>query len=290
VLVNLISWDWSQLLQRQYVNQQPPSHGGHESTYPMLSPFVSAEADLEGEYSRLDGLTTAIMVISCTFLGLSLIAISLRTYVRLSRSLFRLDDGFMIAGVVSYFLHRRWDRSISLASICSFQVPGILHCSYLFDNKSPPRGYWKTRQAPRCVALKRGDKVLHHLDPHVCDRARDSQVLDLHDDFLRHRDTAQAAHRHICATSYDMGVLLYNLRRRPAILSSSQCDMDSTRRMRTDIYLCHSRPCCYCFDNRNGFWACGCASHHPVGYAYEKETEVAGSRIAIVCLRVSQSI
>jgi hypothetical protein len=27
-----------------------------------------------------------------------------------------------------------------------------------------------------------------------------------------------------------------------------------------------------------------------VGYAYEKETEVAGSRIAIVCLRVSQSI
>ena len=179
----------------------------------MLSPFVSAEADPVGEYSRLDGLTTAIMVISCTFLGLSLIAISLRTYVRLSRSLFRLDDGFMIAGAVSYFLHRRWDRSISLASICSFQVPGILHCSYLFDNKSPPRGYWKTRQAPRCVALKRGDKVLHHLDPHVCDRARDSQVLDLHDDFLRHRDTAQAAHRHICATSYDMGVLLYNLRR-----------------------------------------------------------------------------
>ncbi|OAG22249.1 hypothetical protein CC77DRAFT_793325 [Alternaria alternata] len=68
----------------------------------MLSPFVSAEADLEGEYSRLDGLTTAIMVISCTFLGLSLIAISLRTYVRLSRSLFRLDDGFMIAGAAFY--------------------------------------------------------------------------------------------------------------------------------------------------------------------------------------------
>ena len=107
----------------------------------MLSPFVSAEADLEGEYSRLDGLTTTIMVISCTFLGVSLIAISLRTYVRLSRNLFRLDDGFMIAGAVSYFLDRRWNRSISLASICSFQVLGILHCGYLFDNKSPPGGY-----------------------------------------------------------------------------------------------------------------------------------------------------
>ena len=154
MLVNLISCDWSQLLQRQYVNQQPPSHGGHESTYPMLSPFVSAEADPVGEYSRLDGLTTAIMVISCAFLGLSLIAISLRTYVRLSRSLFRLDDGFMIAGAVSYFLHRRWDRSISFASICLFEVPGILHCCYLFDNKSPRRRYWKTRQAPRCMALK----------------------------------------------------------------------------------------------------------------------------------------
>jgi len=55
----------------------------------------------EGRYFRPDGLPLGIMVVSCALLGLSLIAVSLRTYARLSRNLFRLDDGLIVGGTVS---------------------------------------------------------------------------------------------------------------------------------------------------------------------------------------------
>lgn len=48
-----------------------------------------------------DGLPLAILVLSTIFLGLSIITVSLRTYIRVVKGAFGLDDGFMCAGCVS---------------------------------------------------------------------------------------------------------------------------------------------------------------------------------------------
>jgi hypothetical protein len=47
-----------------------------------------------------EGLPLAILAISCIFLGLSLIAVSLRTYIRFTKGIFGLDDAFMAIGTV----------------------------------------------------------------------------------------------------------------------------------------------------------------------------------------------
>lgn len=48
-----------------------------------------------------DGFPLAILTISCVFLGLSILTVSLRTYTRIARGIFGLDDGFVLAGTVS---------------------------------------------------------------------------------------------------------------------------------------------------------------------------------------------
>ena len=47
-----------------------------------------------------DGFPLAIIIISCVFLGFSIFAVSLRTYVRLAKGTFGLDDAFMAGGAV----------------------------------------------------------------------------------------------------------------------------------------------------------------------------------------------
>jgi hypothetical protein len=47
-----------------------------------------------------EGLPLAIIAISCIFLGLSLLAVSLRTYIRFTKGIFGLDDAFMLIGTV----------------------------------------------------------------------------------------------------------------------------------------------------------------------------------------------
>jgi hypothetical protein len=47
-----------------------------------------------------DGLPLAIIAISCIFLGLSLIAVSMRSYIRFTKGIFALDDAFMAIGTV----------------------------------------------------------------------------------------------------------------------------------------------------------------------------------------------
>ena len=47
-----------------------------------------------------DGLPLTIIIISCVFLGLSILAVSLRTYVRLAKGTFGADDAFMATGAV----------------------------------------------------------------------------------------------------------------------------------------------------------------------------------------------
>ncbi|KAJ4992077.1 hypothetical protein SVAN01_02398 [Stagonosporopsis vannaccii] len=49
-----------------------------------------------------EGFPLTIIVTSCIFLGLSIIAVSLRTYVRLVKGTFGLDDAFMASGAVVY--------------------------------------------------------------------------------------------------------------------------------------------------------------------------------------------
>ena len=52
-----------------------------------------------------EGLPLAIIAISCIFLGLSLITVSLRTYIRYTKGIFGLDDAFMVIGTVCLALH-----------------------------------------------------------------------------------------------------------------------------------------------------------------------------------------
>lgn len=47
-----------------------------------------------------DGLPLSIIIISCIFLGLSIVSVCLRTYVRLAKGTFGLDDAFMASGSV----------------------------------------------------------------------------------------------------------------------------------------------------------------------------------------------
>jgi len=47
-----------------------------------------------------DGFPMTIIVTSCVFLGLSIISVSLRTYVRLVKGTFGLDDAFMATAAV----------------------------------------------------------------------------------------------------------------------------------------------------------------------------------------------
>jgi hypothetical protein len=48
-----------------------------------------------------DGLPLAILVLSSIFLGLSIVTVSLRTYVRIAKRAFGYDDAFMAVGCVS---------------------------------------------------------------------------------------------------------------------------------------------------------------------------------------------
>ena len=48
-----------------------------------------------------EGVALAIMVVSPTFLGLSVLAVAARTYVRLTDGTFAADDCLLIGGLVS---------------------------------------------------------------------------------------------------------------------------------------------------------------------------------------------
>lgn len=48
----------------------------------------------------LSGLSLAIFVVSLVCLGLSLLSVGLRTYIRIFDNVFGLDDGLILAGAV----------------------------------------------------------------------------------------------------------------------------------------------------------------------------------------------
>lgn len=60
----------------------------------------SSDTDPSARLMSPEGLPLAIIVISFIFLGLSLVAVGLRTYIRLKKQTFGLDDAFMAIGTV----------------------------------------------------------------------------------------------------------------------------------------------------------------------------------------------
>lgn len=52
-----------------------------------------------------DGFPLAIIVISSVFLGLAVLTVALRAYTRVVKGTFGLDDGFIVAGTVSFAFH-----------------------------------------------------------------------------------------------------------------------------------------------------------------------------------------
>lgn len=60
----------------------------------------SKDIDPSGRLITPEGLPLAIIIISFIFLALSLVAVSLRTYIRLKKRTFGLDDAFMAIGTV----------------------------------------------------------------------------------------------------------------------------------------------------------------------------------------------
>ncbi|KAF3001295.1 hypothetical protein E8E13_004815 [Curvularia kusanoi] len=62
----------------------------------------SLEIDPNARIIALDGFPLTIVIISCIFLAVSIVSVSLRTYVRLAKGTFGLDDAFVGAGTVVY--------------------------------------------------------------------------------------------------------------------------------------------------------------------------------------------
>lgn len=61
----------------------------------------STIVDPDARLIQPDGLPLAILLTSSVFLGLSIITVTLRTFTRLARGVFGLDDAFIIVGTVS---------------------------------------------------------------------------------------------------------------------------------------------------------------------------------------------
>ncbi|KAH8717022.1 hypothetical protein GQ44DRAFT_742103 [Phaeosphaeriaceae sp. PMI808] len=65
--------------------------------------FPGADVDPTLRIIRPDSaLPLTIIILSCIFLGLSITAVSLRTYIRTAKGTFGLDDGFIVVGCIQY--------------------------------------------------------------------------------------------------------------------------------------------------------------------------------------------
>ncbi|OAG02808.1 uncharacterized protein CC84DRAFT_1098035 [Paraphaeosphaeria sporulosa] len=64
----------------------------------------SETLDPNGRYMEPDGFPLTVLAISFVFLALSVLAVGLRSYIRLSRHMFGIDDAFLAAGAVLYMV------------------------------------------------------------------------------------------------------------------------------------------------------------------------------------------
>jgi len=60
------------------------------------------DVDLSARLIAPDGLPLAIIVISSIFFALSIVTVALRTYIRIKKRIFGLEDAFMVVGTVRY--------------------------------------------------------------------------------------------------------------------------------------------------------------------------------------------
>jgi hypothetical protein len=72
----------------------------HQQFPQIITPMDNPNVDPDARIIAPDGLPLTIIIISCIFLGLSIVAVSLRTYVRLKKGTFGVDDAFVGAGTV----------------------------------------------------------------------------------------------------------------------------------------------------------------------------------------------
>lgn len=61
---------------------------------------MSAAIDPTERLIKPDGLPLAIIWISCILLGLSIVVVSFRIYIRIAKNAFGLDDALVVAGTV----------------------------------------------------------------------------------------------------------------------------------------------------------------------------------------------
>lgn len=62
----------------------------------------SQTLDPNGRYMEPDGFPLTVLSISFVFLALSVLAVGLRSYIRLSKHIFGIDDAFLAGGAVSH--------------------------------------------------------------------------------------------------------------------------------------------------------------------------------------------
>jgi hypothetical protein len=73
--------------------------------------MASNNVDPSARLIALDGLPLAIVVISLIFFVASIVTVSLRTYIRLKKGIFGLEDTFMVIGTVSPLMQVRQHRN-----------------------------------------------------------------------------------------------------------------------------------------------------------------------------------
>ena len=160
--------------------QRSPSLHPHSA----FSRAMSTAVDPTARTIPLDGLPLAILTISCVFLGLSIIAVSLRTYARLASNIFGFDDAFIILGTVSLLQGILRCCEIAKRSIVTYAAPpGRLHCRNRSLNKWNTRGPRKTRSRSQLMAIERVCQILHHLDPDLRYCSGTGQIKCLYNNF-----------------------------------------------------------------------------------------------------------
>jgi hypothetical protein len=69
--------------------------------FPLIIMATSShDVDPSARFITPNGLPLAVIVLSCIFLFISIVTVGLRTFIRLKKGIYSLDDAFMTIGTV----------------------------------------------------------------------------------------------------------------------------------------------------------------------------------------------
>lgn len=159
-----------------------------------------------------NGLPLAVIVLSSIFLFLSLVAVGLRTFVRIRKGTYALDDFFMTVGTVrliSPFVGRSF--LLTLKSDC-------VHTSHRASDIRVSCWAWETEFRTQPMADIPCHEVLHHLDLAVCGRTGDCQVVGVHDHSPDSIGQKVHEDNRLGVAGGYMGIVRCHLHRHPVIL------------------------------------------------------------------------